>query len=83
MGIERRPSIHRMVILDHKQFRAALRHLGWTQAELARRLHLGSKNTVSRWLAPGGHIPGPVRAYLELALKVMELTKALAAAPKA
>lgn len=51
---------------------AALDVLGWSQAELAKRLGV-HKNTVSKWATGQTHLPGPVNAYLNLAVKVRRL----------
>lgn len=61
--------------LTVKQFRAALLELGWTQAELARRLRL-RPGTVTRWVT-SNTVPGFAQAYLELALQVVVLAKGL------
>lgn len=64
--------------LDHKQFRAALKRLGWSHAELARRVDVHA-NTVSRWLAPGGQIPGPAIAYVALSIQILDWAAVLQA----
>lgn len=42
----------------------ALLVLQWTQAELARRLYVSTRQ-VNRWTHGDSEIPGPVRAYIE------------------
>lgn len=51
---------------------AMLDVLGWSQAELARRVDV-HPNTVSGWSTGRTNVPGPVRAYLELAVKAKGL----------
>jgi ribosome-binding protein aMBF1 (putative translation factor) len=58
------------------QMRDALRYLGWSQAELARRVRV-DPNTVSKWAQEKAPIPGTVAAYLDLAVKVKTLGKEL------
>ena len=55
--------------MTSKQLNAALRHLGWTQLEAARRLHVNAR-TVRRWVAGDRRIPGPVVAALQCELKM-------------
>jgi Helix-turn-helix len=55
---------------------SALEELGWSQAELARRLGL-HVNTVSAWATKRTEIPGPVRAYLDLRLKLLRLCRSV------
>jgi transcriptional regulator with XRE-family HTH domain len=52
----------------------ALDLLGWSGAELARRLDVG-EDRVSAWRRGRSKrgVPGPVAAYLELALRVRDL----------
>jgi hypothetical protein len=50
----------------------ALDLLGWSGAELALRLDVG-EDRVSAWRRGRGGVPGPVAAYLELALRVRDL----------
>lgn len=50
----------------------ALDALGWSQAELARRVDV-HVNTVSGWATGRTEAPGPVRAYLGLAMKAKEM----------
>jgi len=54
---------------DLKHF---IKELGWSQAELARRLKV-NKNTVNNWV--GGETPQVVRLYLELLCRLKEETK--------
>lgn len=54
---------------DARQLNDALRRLGWSRAELGRRINL-HPNTISRW---GDKVPGPVAAYLRLAVRANEL----------
>lgn len=53
---------------------AALLTLGWSRGELARRLGI-HRNTVSAWSTGKAPIPGPVAAYLDLAIKASRLLK--------
>lgn len=53
---------------------AVLLALGWNQADLARRLGV-HRNTVSAWATGKVEIPGPVLAYLDLAVKASRLLK--------
>lgn len=50
-----------------KDLRDALRTLGWSQGELARKTS-SSVNAASRWC--NSRVPGPVEAYIKLALEV-------------
>jgi transcriptional regulator with XRE-family HTH domain len=43
--------------------------LGWSQADLAERIDV-HRNTVSAWATGKAETPGPVKAYLALAIKV-------------
>ncbi len=54
-----------------KDFRASLKSLRWSQAELARRLGL-AESTVCRWKLER-EVPQYAAAYLELALKMKQL----------
>ena len=57
-----------------KELKTALRSLDWAQAELGRRISV-RPNSVSRWIAERDKaIPGPVAAYLHLALQVKRLS---------
>ena len=47
-----------------RQFRQALKQLGLSQSEAARRLYV-SVNTVQRWVSGQRRIPGPAIACLE------------------
>lgn len=60
------------VILAHPDgnLSKALATLGWSQAELGRRLGV-HRNTVSSWAA--GTVPAYVRAYLALAIGIKGL----------
>lgn len=51
------------------EFNTLLRELGWSRAELGRRLAL-NKNTISHWIEPKGY----AMAYLALALRVKRLS---------
>jgi hypothetical protein len=51
---------------------ATLSTLGWTGAELARRVDVGA-DRVSAWRRGKAKLPGSVVAYLDLALKAREL----------
>ena len=58
-----------------KELKAALKALGWAQAELSRRISV-RPNSVSRWIGDrDGEVPGAVAAYVGLALKVKDLSK--------
>jgi DNA-binding transcriptional regulator YiaG len=59
-------------IMSPDQMKAALKTLGWSQKDLAARVHV-HENTVSLWSKGLRAVPGPVRAYLELALAVKGL----------
>ena len=50
------------------ELKKVLLELKWTKAELARRVGL-DPHTISRW----SEVPGPVVAYLDLAIKVRGL----------
>lgn len=50
----------------------ALDTLGWSQAELARRIEVHA-NSVSGWMTGKTPLPGPVKAYLRLAVKAKEM----------
>lgn len=78
MRILARGNIPILVILmqmDAKALKADLRTLGWSQSELAERIDT-HPNTVSRWISDN-KVPGPVAAYVRLALQVHTLSKAL------
>lgn len=49
-----------------KEFRVKLRRLGWSQADLARRLDV-YPSTVTEWMNRGA-VPGYALAYVNLAL---------------
>jgi hypothetical protein len=51
---------------------AVLHTLGWSQAELSRRVEVHA-NTVSGWATDRTKLPGSVKAYLVLAMKVRGL----------
>lgn len=51
---------------------AALSALGWSQAELARRVEV-HVNTVSGWSTGRTQMPGPAKAYMTLAMKAKEM----------
>lgn len=53
-------------------FRAAVKALGTTQGKLAVKLGV-QRNAVSAWATGARPVPGPVRAYLELAMAVRSL----------
>jgi hypothetical protein len=46
--------------------------LGWSQAELARRVDV-HVNTVSKWMTGKSRVPGAVLAYVRLSIKVKGL----------
>lgn len=50
----------------------ALMTLGWSQQQLADRLKV-HKNTVSAWATGRVGLPGPVEAYLDLAVRASRL----------
>lgn len=54
--------------------RADLELLGWSQARFAERIGV-HQNTVSKWMNGKAAIPGPVIAYLTLAVRVAEMRK--------
>lgn len=54
------------------ELKQALKALGWKQSELARRVEVGD-TTVSRWAAGDPPVPGPVAAYLGMALEIDRL----------
>ena len=51
---------------------AILKELGWSGAELGRRVDVHEK-TVSKWRNGHRDVPGPVAVYLNLALAVKRL----------
>lgn len=61
---------------DARWLRASLRVLGWSGAELARRIDVHG-NTVSAWRTGRRALPGAVRAYVELVLEVSALGDSL------
>jgi DNA-binding transcriptional regulator YiaG len=61
---------------DARWLRASLRVLGWSGAELARRIDVHG-NTVSAWRTGRRALPGAVRAYVGLALQVSALGDSL------
>jgi len=54
------------------EFLRALETLGWSQSKLAKRLSVHA-NSVSAWATGKTPVPGPVRAYLRIALKAKGL----------
>lgn len=52
----------------------ALWALGWSQQQLADRMKV-HKNTVSAWATGKVELPGPVAAYLDLAVGLRRLLK--------
>lgn len=56
------------------ELRQSLDVLGWSQAELARRLKL-HQNTVSKWMTGRAKVPGPVAAYVVIRLKLKEIAE--------
>ena len=50
----------------------ALADLGWSQNDLARRIGV-HRNSVSAWARGSAKLPGPVRAYLDLVLRIKGL----------
>jgi transcriptional regulator with XRE-family HTH domain len=65
--------------MNADEFKAALRALGWKQADLARRVEV-APTTVSRWI-DGDGVPGPVAAYLGIALQLQRLYAEFVAPP--
>jgi ribosome-binding protein aMBF1 (putative translation factor) len=71
-GYARRPDIFTdMVQMTPAELRAALKVLGWSRKELGRRTR-SHKNSVNRWVN-GDSVPGPVEAYVMLAIEVRKL----------
>lgn len=62
------------------ELRAALDTLNWSQAELARRID-AYPTTLSRWVTEA-RIPGPVAAYVNLALEVRKLAALTSPSPR-
>lgn len=61
-----------------RDLRAALKDLGWSQADLARRCEI-NKSTPSEWMGkPTEPIPGPIAAYVALSLEVKKLSELVA-----
>lgn len=60
--------------MTNKDVEAALKALGWSWGELARRLGL-HRNAVSKWRTGKVAVPGYAAAYLNLALKVKRLAE--------
>lgn len=67
--------------MQHRELRAALKILGWSQAELGRRIST-HRTTLSRWISED-RIPGAVAAYVTLSLEVRSLADNLAPGAKA
>lgn len=59
---------------DGPDLRAYLDLLGWSQSHFAERVGV-HPNTVSKWATGKAAIPGPVNAYLALAVRVWEMRK--------
>ncbi len=53
------------------ELKQSLKQLGWTQAELARRVKV-TPTAVCRW-CKNQKVPGSVVSYIELAMKVKKL----------
>lgn len=53
------------------EVRDILDELGWSNAEAARRLNV-HHNSISRYKT-GGHVPGPVLAYLRLRRQIARI----------
>jgi transcriptional regulator with XRE-family HTH domain len=66
--------------MNADEMKAALHALGWKQADLARRVEV-APTTVSRWIEGDG-VPGPVAAYLGIALQLQRLYAEFVAPPK-
>lgn len=52
----------------------SLAALGWSQAELARRIG-AHPNTVSKWMTGKAAVSGAAAAYVEVHVKLREITK--------
>lgn len=68
------------IAMNAKELRSAIKTLGWSQAELGRRVD-AYPTTVSRWMTTD-RVPGGVAAYVNLFLKVRELAEVTSQAPK-
>lgn len=55
-----------------EELKQALQALGWKQSELARRVDVGD-STASHWATGDTPVPGPVAAYLGMALEIDRL----------
>ena len=62
------------LIMTPKDLRAALDHLHWSQAELARRIDY-APNTVNRWAQGEIPIPGWLTAYLDAMTGMRDLAE--------
>lgn len=63
-----------------KQLKADLATLGWSQSELSDRIGT-HRTTLSRWVTED-RIPGPVAAYVNLALEVRKLADLTSPSPR-
>jgi len=61
--------------MNSRELKQALQDLGWSQNELSRRTAT-HRTTMSRWIVDD-RIPGPLAAYLRLALRMKDLAGAL------
>lgn len=66
--------------MNAEELKTSLRALGWKQTDLARRVEV-APTTVSRWI-DGDGVPGPVAAYLGIALELQRLHAQYVAPPK-
>ena len=63
------------MVMTPLELKRAMKALGWSNAELGRRTS-SHPNTVGRW-AKGDTVPGPVAAFVALALEVQRLHAAI------
>ncbi len=59
-----------------REFDRALKALGWTGLDCSKRLRVRPE-TVSSWRTGRVEVPGPVEAYLELALKLKTIMEGI------
>jgi transcriptional regulator with XRE-family HTH domain len=60
--------------MTKEELKEHLKSLGWSQGQLAKTLGVDI-STVNRWVNSDAEIPGPVVAYVELAIDVLGLYK--------
>ena len=58
--------------MTKEELKEHLKALGWSQGKLAKTLGVDI-STVNRWVNSDAEIPGPVVAYVELAIDVLDL----------